>query len=821
MLSLREYRNKENAFSDLLNYALMPEDGIVQGKDGSLMASWYFRGEDAESATHSELSVMSDRLNYILKLLGSGWMLHCDAIRRSVVDYPKALEFPDPITFLIDEERRELYESEGVHFETIFALTFTYLPPMRLDAKIIDMLFSDNKNAKKNTADEVINFFKKKITEIENLLANLFKLERMCVKSVTDEAGKLIRYDEQLRYYEYCISEIDRPHRLPSVPMYLDALLGKHVFEGGLDPKIGNFYIKVVSIDGFPHDAFPGILKGLDEFAFEYRWSTRFIFLEPYQARKELESIRKKWQQKQRSLKDQMFNTQKGSVDLDAVEMLQETEQAIALLEAGDVRYGFYTTNIIIMHPDQITLNEQASQVITTLHNGGFGARIESVNAVEAYLGSLPGHGVANIRRPILHTLNLADLLPTTSVWAGSASHPSPLYPKNSPPLCYTSTVGSTPFWLNLHVFDVGHALLAGPTGAGKTTGINFLVAQQFRYKNARVFSFDYKNGLYTLGKACKGDYYDILSNDEQNLSFCPLNDIDTPQDQAWALEWLEMCLHMLDVPVNTTSRQRLLEALRRLATKSSRSLTDFVTEVQDKTLQEALKTYTMDGPLGILLDARTSKISQNRFIVFEMESLMELGNKYTVPTLLYLFRQLEKQLDGRPTFITCDEVWMLLQNPYAQAWLKKSLKTWRSKNAHLLLATQELSDLINSPIKDVIFASCPTQIFLPNRNALSEQRNLYESLQFNEREIELIAHATPKLHYYYRSPLGKRLFSFGFGQFALSFIGANSKDDIRKVKHCITHYGEKWPQFWLQERGLTTWAQRVNKLQCDVRVEA
>ena len=813
MLSLREYRNGIEAFSDLLNFALMPEDGIVQNKDGSLMASWYFRGEDAESATHSELAIMSDRLNATLKLFGSGWMMHCDAIRRSIVDYPEKGAFPDAITALIDEERRELYESEGLHFETIFALTFTYLPPMRMDTKIVNMMYSGESKTVNTTADDILIYFKKKINELEASLTGCFKIERMCGMVVTEKNTDTVIYDEQLRYYEYCIAEIDRPYRLPSVPMYLDAMLGKHPFEGGLDPKIGELYIKVVAIDGFPHDSFPGILKGLDEFSFEYRWSTRFIFIEPYQARKELESIRKRWQQKQRSLKDQVLNTQRGPVDLDAVNMNQEIEQAIAHLEAGDVRYGFYATNIIIMHPDMKVLNEQAGQVVKVLQNAGFGARMESVNTIEAYLGSLPGHGVANIRRPILHTLNLADLLPTTSVWAGSAYHPSPLYPENSPPLCYTSTVGSTPFRLSLHVGDVGHGLMFGPTGAGKTTPINFLIAQHFRYPNARVFAFDYKNGMFALAKATGGDYYDILG-DAQNLSFCPLNDIDTPQNQAWALEWLEMCLHLLDVSVTPIERQRLLEALRRLATKDSRSMTDFVTELQDKTLQEALKTYTMDGPLGILLDARENNITTSHFTIFEMEHLMELGPRYAIPVLLYLFRQIEMQLDGSPTFVPCDEVWMLLQNSHAQAWLKKSLKTWRSKNAQLFLVTQEISDLLNSPLKDVIFASCPIHIALPNPGALGEQETQYERLNYNAREREIIGHATPKLHYYYRSPLGKRLFSFGFGDFALSFIGVNSKESIGKLKRCLNLYGTDWPAYWLRERGLEIWAQRYETLQ-------
>jgi len=61
MLKLKQYRDAAVGLPDLLNYALMPDEGIVQGKDGSLMASWYFRGEDMGSSTAQELAQLSAR----------------------------------------------------------------------------------------------------------------------------------------------------------------------------------------------------------------------------------------------------------------------------------------------------------------------------------------------------------------------------------------------------------------------------------------------------------------------------------------------------------------------------------------------------------------------------------------------------------------------------------------------------------------------------------------------------------------------------------------------------------------------------------------
>src|SRR5204863_151866 len=104
------------------------------------------------------------------------------------------------------------------------------------------------------------------------------------------------------------------------------------------------------------------------------------------------------------------------------------------------------------------------------------------------------------VRRPMLHTLNLADLLPLTSIWPGLECNPCPAYPKGSPSLLYAATAGATPFRLNLHVSDVGHTLILGPTGSGKSTLVGLLMAQFFRYPGAQVFLFEIGH-LMNLGE--------------------------------------------------------------------------------------------------------------------------------------------------------------------------------------------------------------------------------------------------------------------------------------------------------------------------------
>jgi len=809
MLKLKLFRDQIQGLPDLLNFALLPEDGILQNKDGSLTVCWYFRGEDMDSATHAELAGISARLNGILSGLGDGWMLNCDAIRKPATDYPARGHFPDRTSWLIDAERRRTYEREGAHFETTYALTLSYLPPLRAANKIVEMLYEDD--GRDDSADgfaaRILEQFKRQIEDFESALSSTLPMRRMRGVQRTDGFGKSYTEDEQLQYLEFCVSGVLRPVRLPTVPMYLDALIGSHPFYGGIAPRVGDMHISVVSIDGFPQDSYPGILHDLDGLGFEYRWSTRFIFLDPQQARSLINSVRKRWQQKQRGLKDQVMNTSTGAIDLDALEMTEDAQSAIGEAESNQVRFGYYSSCVVIMHANREVLQQQARDVRKALLNLGFGARIEDINAVEAYLGSIPAHAYPNVRRPILHTLNLADLLPITALWAGPQHNPCPFYPDKSPPLAYAATTGWTPFRISLHVGDVGHTLMIGKTGGGKSTALNFLLAQQFRYPNAQVFSFDKGYSSYMLVNACGGHYYDI-GGESSALAFCPLKHLDTPADQAWAAEWIEIMLTLQGVSVTPMLREMVYQAIMRLTRSPRRTLTEFVSELQDEQLRHALSHYTLAGPMGALLDAEQDSLVDGAFQAFEMEHLMGMGEKNVVPVLLYLFRQVEKRMDGRPTMVALDECWLMLSHPLFREKVREWLKTWRKKNALVFLATQELADVMNSPIRDVILASCPTKILLPNPEANeNSSRPMYELIGLNDREIQILAHATVKRDYYYKSAVGRRIFSFGFGPVALSFIGASGQEDIRTARHLIDTYGEDWPAYWLRHRGLDEWA--------------
>ncbi|OCR85515.1 conjugal transfer protein TrbE, partial [Campylobacter fetus subsp. testudinum] len=210
---------------------------------------------------------------------------------------------------------------------------------------------------------------------------------------------------------------------------------------------------------------------------------------------------------------------------------------------------------------DPQSLEDKLNEVKSVLEKLGFMARVETINAVEAYLGSLPGFVYPNLRRPVINTLNLAHLIPLAAIWAGEKFNSSDKFPPESPALMQVVTSGATPFRLNLHVGDLGHTLIFGPTGTGKSVLLANIALNFQKYQNSKIFAFDKGRSLLALTLATNGTHYDIAS-DDSSLAFAPLSNIKTASQIAWAESWIETCLKLQNIDITPTYKKLIHEAL-------------------------------------------------------------------------------------------------------------------------------------------------------------------------------------------------------------------------------------------------------------------
>jgi len=795
MMNLAEYRRSTTQLADFLPWAALVDEGIVLNKDGSFQRTAKFRGPDLDSAVPAELVGVAGRLNNAFRRLGSGWAVFVEAQRHPAGKYPEGY-FPDVASRLVDIERRAAFEEEGAHYESSYFVTFLFLPPAE-DAARAERLLYEGRDRKEGTdAREVLRGFVDRTDRILQL-----------VEGFMPEVGWL--NDEQtLTYLHSTISTRRQRVRVPEIPMYLDAVLADQPLTGGLAPVLGSSHLRVLTIVGFPSVTTPGILDELNRFAFAYRWSTRAIMLDKLEATRLLSKIRRQWFAKRKSiaaiLKEVMTNEAAALLDTDAHNKAMDADAALQELGSDAIGQAFVTATVTVWDHDPRVADEKLRLVEKVIQGRDFTCMVESVNAVEAWLGSLPGQAYANVRQPPVSTLNLAHMIPLSAVWAGPVRDEH----LGAPALFYARTEGATPFRFSLHVGDVGHTLVVGPTGAGKSVLLALMAMQFRRYPDAQVFAFDFGGSIRAAALAMGGDWHDLggtMPDDSaEPIALQPLAGIEDIAERAWATEWVANILARETVVITPESKDHLWSALTSLASAppSERTLTGLSVLLQSQTLKRALQPYCLGGAYGRLLDAETERLGGAAVQAFETEGL--IGTSAAPAVLAYLFHRIEARLDGRPSLLIVDEGWLALDDQGFAGQLREWLKTLRKKNASVIFATQSLSDIDGSAIAPVIIESCPTRLFLPNERAIEPQITaIYRRFGLNDRQIEILARATPKRDYYCQSRRGNRLFELGLGEVALAFTAASSKSDQTAIAGILAEQGrEGFVAAWLTHRG-------------------
>ncbi len=797
-MNLAEYRNRNSRLADFLPWVGLVGAGIVLNKDGSFQRTAQFRGPDLDSAVPAELVAVAGRLNNAFRRLGSGWAIFVEAQRHASNLYPDS-RFPDPASALVDAERKADFEEAGAHFESSYFLTFTYLPPAEDAARAESWLYEGREKSGLDP-NEVMTGFADRTDRILRLVEAFMPECRWL-----DDA-------ETLTYLHGCVSTKRHRVRVPETPIYLDALLADQPLTGGLEPRLGTSHLRILTVTGFPTATTPGLLDELNRLAFPYRWSTRAILLDKTDATKLLTKIRRQWFAKRKSiaaiLKEVMTNEASVLVDTDAANKAADADLALQELGADYAGMAYVTATVTVWDEDPRIADEKLRLVEKVIQGRDFTATAETINAVDAWLGSLPGHVYANVRKPPISTLNLAHMIPLSAVWAG----PERDEHFAAPPLLFGKTEGSTPFRLALHVGDVGHTLVVGPTGAGKSVLLAIMALQFRRYAGSQVFAFDFGGSIRSAALAMGGDWHDLGGNLSEGLdssvSLQPLSRVHDTPERAWAADWLVSILTREGVPITPDVKEHIWSALTSLASApvEERTITGLTVLLQSNDLKQALRPYCVGGPYGRLLDAEFEQLGSASVQAFEIEGLVGTGAAPAV--LSYLFHRIGDRLDGSPTMLIIDEGWLALDDDAFAGQLREWLKTLRKKNASVIFATQSLSDIDNSGIAPAIIESCPTRLLLPNERAIEPQITaIYRRFGLNDRQIEILARATPKRDYYCQSRRGNRLFELGLSEVGLALAAASSKTDQALIARTVAEHGhDGFLAAWLRLRG-AEWA--------------
>ena len=792
-----------NQLKYITPYSFIISPSVCLLKNGAIMTTYQVEYPDLESSSASSIESMASLFNRSIMSLAQeeGWAVFFDVRRFKTKDYP-AGEFENLAGWLIDQRRAESFHKFGEHFTTDYYITFTWQLPSDIENKTTSVFFK-NKNVKNNKQKKAKSMFADSNNlpviqkEIENFLD---EVEKVMGTLATKIWCHRLDDSELFTYIKSNVSLYKQNLIFPEDTFFfLDNFICDMDVRTSMPLKIGEYYVPVIAIMDFPNQSYPGIFDRLNRTMTEFRWTTRFIPLSKETSAKEAEKYQKRMYSHRKSAMT-MFTELAANVEIDrenqgAMEMESEANQIQADIAMGEYVLGYYTSNLMCWDKKLEVAKEKARKLQQVVRSCGFATKEETFNNVEAWCGMMAGNVYSNIRRPLISTRNMSNIIPLSSAWQGMSFNDFTLETcGSSVPLLTCSTSYGTPFFLNLNVRDVGHTFVFGPTGAGKSTLLALLMAQATKYKDANIVCIDKQLSSRAFMVAAGGVY---VEPGKDKVAFQPLSELLNPNECTeteyreslmWCQQFIECLILQQNIEITPQMSKAISEALLIISEKPSdmRDLTSFQgcvsyrnPENGDNTIRTALDPYCRGGAFGSVFDADKTTLNLSKLMTIEMGSLMRLSEKAVAPALMYIFRYLEKLWTvphgaKQPlTFLFLDEAWLYLQHPVFAGFIQEWLRTLRKKKVFCIFATQEVSAASKSSLRDTIVQQCLTKIYLADESAISLAES-YKDFGLTDSEIVALSEATMKRDYYFKNPNGSRMFTLDLDAFQLALISSD-----------------------------------------------
>ena len=807
MLRTSSLQRRTRAFSDYLRYALPLGDGVVRLKGNGYLRSFAYRGPDLTTSSWEELAARSDRFGSLLRQLDDQWSIHVDAFRVAAREYPADGFWPDRLTWLLDRDRRVRYEAEGAHFETRYVITFAYYPRHGTQQRSVARLLYNSPALDLGSDEAAETHFNTVTNEIASAARKSFlSFSPLGRLETVNSLGRPLAFDETLSFLSFCVRGKSMPIALiPDEPMFLDGIIGADDVRVGWDLRVGEKWIAVLVIEGFPGYSYPGILDALAEQPLEYRFSQRFVPMSKRQADDRLSWLSKGWGLVSLGGIGLLTGGAIGGRDNTALQYKTDALAAREDAKAG-MMYGHYLAQVVLHAPSREQRDAAVDHVRTSIEAvDGFAVRVETENVVEAFIASLPGERDASeFREAKLSVRNVGHLFPLTATWAGPVTHPNPRFPKDAPPLLWTTTRGATPFRFEPHVGGLGHLGIFGISDGGKSTLLMRLVSAFLaRYRGARAFHFDVGYSAYKYARGAGGVHYRIGADDGPSLA--PLTGARTASGRREVLFWLTE-LYELNRVLQVEQQKELrtsLEALVRL--KPDPSLTDLAMAVQDEAIREVLTGYA-----GTFLDASSDGLDFRAadraghvpYHVFEYEDLGLDNTRFTLPFVMYVQRRVWEALNDdsdEPSMVIFDEGHKALKMKRMGEFFEDLARTARKKLGQLVFATQDPLELLNSPSGPAIINLLASKVFLGNPGAMTkDNQEVYRALGLTLEEINVLSKMEPYT-YLLKNRNGTRVFSLELSEFELAFLAGAGPEDRRRVDAAIAQGYAGWPARYMR----------------------
>jgi len=436
---------------------------------------------------------------------------------------------------------------------------------------------------------------------------------------------------------------------------------------------------------------------------------------------------------------------------------------------------------------DARALQQQTAEAMKAMavHDGSLFE--ETYNLLNAWLSIVPGNGAYNLRRLALLETNVADMSLLFTLDQGEAISPH----MGREALAVFETPHHTPYAFNLHVQDVGHTLVLGATGSGKSFLLNFLVTHAQKYAPQTVV-LDLGHSYRKLATLLGGRYLEVGLR-QHGVTINPFALDPTPEHLHFLHAFVRVLLEVDNTyRVSDLEDREIYEAVENLYVldRSQRRLFTLA-NLLPRALAGRLHKWIGEGRYASLFDNIDDTLTVERLQVFDFEA-MRAYPALLEPLLFYVLHRVVARIQDpaeASALKVCvmDEAWRFIQHPTLRAYVQEGLKTWRKRNAVMILATQTVEDFASADLLRTIVESCPTKLLLAN--PALDRRHYAELFQLNEMELDLLTGLIPRQQILLKRPNLAKVLTLTVDPKSY-WIYTNTPIDNARVAETFREYG-------------------------------
>jgi len=809
--------SRSYGYSDFLSYSWILKNGVILHKDSSMSVHFEYYGPDLESQVDYSVNILVSQIFQSLSHLGNGWLVETNLISSKDQGYTTTENNRDLVSTVIDKEREEFFRSTDNVYKNKTVLSFTYKPVKKKLDDLKSVIY-ETEDIESTAKEDVIGDFSvvDKFLNDVDIVTTLLRTYSLYTRRLDDS--------ETYQFLKNCINCTDIPvqafdYKCFTNRLFLDKSLSQSEMRTGAELKVGDKYVRCISLDDLPSLYYPTILNSLNELTLDFRFSARFSYLSSEGIHSIFKSMKTAWSFKLfggvKGFLGSLFSNTNAPINRDehADTMLTEVEMAKTREKYGQ-KFGYMNLTLIVFDEDKEALLEKVTELCNVVRTEAFTPRVETANATYSFLGSLPSHGGYNVRCNPVELELFVNMMPSMGIYQGSPISTFTKLPKGSAPLVECMTAhGNRKFYLNIHEGDVGHATVIGGTGKGKSVTVSVMGSQWLKkYPNSRIIGSDSHNSMLGTVVSHQGEYIDIARDLVKLAPFinCDNKTYVTTFLNGWLLNIYS--LNNQDVSANKVEKKAILDAVERVAKfdKLDRTIERFIAQLDDENVQAVFSEFNRSLPNEIL-SGNDEYIFDNQFVLFDKKPIRDLNRSLSEPLLdLFYYKQIDSiSRDPAPFLMIIDEASFEFSHKYMRTKMFEYIKLLRHKSGAIIFATQSAVDFIGEDGDESnmtkIFDNIATQIYLPNADAAANHivRESYEKAGLNEREISLIANAVPKREYYIKQARGSKLINFLIGDIALSFVG-KTQENVKELDFMIEQcHKPNFVDIWLKNEGL------------------